>query len=96
MNNEQSRDGRQKSRFRAEFQCPNCGGIIGINTWLALIQGPGLEMACKHCHQKYLITENGATPITKGVSDFDGIDSDGKPYKVPIPPPVKPKLPKGK
>lgn len=84
------------NRFRAEFQCAKCGSIIGVRTWTAVIEGPGLQIACAHCRQQYLVTSDGAAPVTPGVSDFDGIDAEGKPIQVPMPPPVEPKFPKAK
>lgn len=97
MNSEPLRADNQPSpnRFKAEFYCA-CGALIGIRTWTAVIEGPGLEVGCIHCKQHYLLTTDGATPVTKGVSDFDGIDAEGKPIKVPMPPPIEPKFPNEK
>lgn len=81
------------NRFRADFNCAKCGSLLSVRTWTAVVEGPGMEFGCRHCKQVYLITKEGAAPITKGVSDFDGIDAEGKPYKVPVPTPVEPTIP---
>lgn len=57
--------------------------MIDIKTWLAVIQGPGLEMACRTCRQAYLITEDGATPITDEDLRRDFIDATGQRFKLP-------------
>lgn len=68
-----------REMWSADFQC-HCGSLITVRTWLAVIQGPGLEMACRACRLKYLITESGATPITDDV-ERAFIDAEGKPYR---------------
>lgn len=49
--------------YSAEFQCP-CGSLIGVECHAATIDGPGLEIACRICRQKYVLTRSGATPLT--------------------------------
>jgi predicted RNA-binding Zn-ribbon protein involved in translation (DUF1610 family) len=83
------------TRFTAEFICPKCGYEIHIITFLAIVQGPGLERQCPTCGQMFLITEEGATPTTETVRDF--LDAAGQPYRPAMPsdPPIQPRLPEG-
>lgn len=52
--------------FSAEFNCP-CGSRIGVETFAAVVDGPGLEIHCRHCRQGYIVTREGAVPITEGL-----------------------------
>lgn len=48
---------------------------MGIETFAAVVDGPGLEIACRHCKQEYIITRDGAVPVTKGMNP-DDVTSD--------------------
>lgn len=56
--------------FSAEFNC-HCGSRMGIETYAAVVDGPGLEVYCRHCKQGYIITRDGAVPITEGMDPND-------------------------
>ena len=60
--------------FSAAFLCPQCGHEIGIMTWMAIVEGPGLEVGCIVCRTLFIVTKDGATPITedamKQIHDF--------------------------
>lgn len=49
--------------FSGDFPC-HCGSVIGVETYAAVIDGPGLEVHCRHCKQGYIVTREGAVPIT--------------------------------
>jgi len=53
--------------FSAAFRCPRDQHLIEIETFQAVIDGPGLEIGCIVCRTMFLVTNEGATPIT----DFD-------------------------
>jgi transcription elongation factor Elf1 len=81
------------TRFKADFVCPKCGCEVHVSTYLAVVQGPGLERQCPTCGQVFLVMESGATPITEEVREF--IDAAGKPYIPKMPPtdpPIQPRF----
>lgn len=52
--------------FTCEFNC-FCGSRIEVGTYAAVVDGPGLEVYCRHCKQGYILTRDGAVPITEGL-----------------------------
>lgn len=49
----------------AEFRCQKCASIIGVRVPLASVKATGHEVECRHCEARYLVTEEGATPVDK-------------------------------
>jgi len=79
---------RQRLRFTAEFLCVGdggeCGRLLEVRTFLAIVQGDGLEFRCPYCLQTYVVTENGATPVDKALARTF-TDAIGQPYRVVLP-----------
>lgn len=50
--------------FSAAFQCPADNHLLEVETFQAIVDGPGLEVTCIVCHTLFLVTNEGATPIT--------------------------------
>lgn len=62
---------RKELRFDADFKCVTCGSIIGISTFLAIVQGPGIQVDCRHCSVRYAVTENGAQVLGDDLDDIE-------------------------
>lgn len=54
----------QRQTFSAAFECPQCGRVIEFTTYQAVIDTYGLEIGCIGCKTLFLVTNQGATPIT--------------------------------
>lgn len=70
-------------RFEGDFKCAQCGSLITLMTFLAVIDGPGAEIHCRHCRQGYIITREGAMPITDDDLNKDFIDASGQRFRLP-------------
>lgn len=57
----------------ADFQCIGCGSILGVRVSLPAVKATGVEVTCRHCQARYLVTESGAVPT-------DGHISGGVPH----------------
>lgn len=76
-------------RFQADFQCPTCGSIIGVSTYLAIVQGPGLEVACRHCRTAFVVTESEAQQIGPDMLGATGaLPPLAGTYEIEKPPPM--------
>ena len=71
-----------RTDYQAEFVCPKCSAYIIVKTWKALLEGPGLEIACRACRQTYVLDMNGATPISEPIArEFrDAADNPYEPF----------------
>lgn len=69
--------GRNIPAFEADFQCTGegCNSIIGVKVALTIVQSQtGAEVTCKHCGQRYKVTQRGAFPFD-GMEPLRTIDS---------------------
>lgn len=59
--------GSKKNEFLldADFRCQKCASIIGVRVALASVKATGHEVTCRVCKARYLVTEEGATPVDK-------------------------------
>jgi transcription elongation factor Elf1 len=82
------------TRFHADFKCPQCDHMISLTTWTAIVEGPGLQIGCVVCRQQFIVTSEGATPITDADLRGDFVDAVGQKYTFNLDqPPIEPKLP---
>lgn len=62
--------------FTADFKCQQCGSIIGVTIYLAVVKSNGVEVKCRHCKTLYLVTEEGAYRADQVESDDVGDHTD--------------------
>lgn len=63
--------------FTADFKCQECGSIIGIAVFLALVKSHGAEVTCRHCKTRYLVTEEGAYRVDDIEQALDVLQDNG-------------------